>query len=204
MEAVARKGRRADPQKDEAILDAAKELFLERGYGVAIDDIAAAAGVSKQTIYARYACKHDLLAAVVHRVAESLVSTLLVGAAAAEDALARFGERFVDVVFDPRRMALQRLVIAQSAQFPELARLYYESGPSFVREKLASYIKAEASAGRLTVADAHEAAANFLGLILGADHLPALMGLLAPPCAEDRRLRVKSAVNAFLKLYKKN
>lgn len=204
MEAVVRKGRRADPLKDEAILDAARELFLERGYGVAIDEIAAAAGVSKQTIYARYACKHDLLAAVVRQVAESVVSTLSGGAAPAEDALARFGERFIDVVFDPRRMAMQRLIIAQSTQFPELARLYFESGPAFVRERLASYIDSEASARRVAAADPHEAAANFLGLIMGPDHLPALMGLLKPLSADDRRLRVRRAVDAFLRLYAKD
>lgn len=200
METGVRKGRRADPQKDEAILVAAMSLFLERGYGVTIDDIAAAAGVSKQTIYARYAAKHDILAAVVREVAQDLVSTLMPGGAAPA-ALFRFGERFVDVVFDPRRMAMQRLIIAQASQFPDLARLYYESGPAFVRASLAAYIESEAKAGRFAVRNADQAAAQFLGLILGADHMPALMGLLGPKNENDRRTLVRAAVDAFVKLY---
>ena len=76
MEIAMRRGRRADPQKDEAILEAATALFLERGYGASIDDIAAAAGVSKQTIYARYACKHDLLAAIARQNIERFPAEL--------------------------------------------------------------------------------------------------------------------------------
>ena len=65
MTATAKRGRRPDPAKDAAILDAANALFLERGYTASVDDIAAAAGVSKQTVYARFASKEDLFEAVV-------------------------------------------------------------------------------------------------------------------------------------------
>lgn len=201
MKAVARKGRKSDPQKDEAILEAAKALFLERGYGVSIDEIAAAACVSKQTIYARYAAKQDILAAVVHAVAEDLVSTLAPGASATPDALFRFGKRFVDVVFDPARAAMQRLIIAQASQFPDLAKLYFDNGPAFVRVRLADYIRAEAKAGRFNVEDADAAAAQFLGLIMGADHLPLLLGLLEPKNENDRRACVRAAVDVFVKMY---
>ncbi|MEK7265321.1 MAG: TetR/AcrR family transcriptional regulator, partial [Pseudomonadota bacterium] len=126
MSQTLRKGRRADPSKDEAILEAASDLFTKRGYSVSIDDIAAAASVSKQTIYARYASKHDLLAAVIHKTAEDLVSALSIGSAPPEEALIKFGERFVEVVFNPAKVAMQRLIISEAAQFPELARAYYE------------------------------------------------------------------------------
>ena len=122
MTAAARKGRRADPAKDEAILAAAQTLFAERGYGVSIDEIAAAAGVAKQTIYARYDGKHDLLAAVVLKTAEALVRPLAIGAAKPEAALTEFGVRFVDVVFAPGKLAMQRLIISEAATFPVAAR----------------------------------------------------------------------------------
>lgn len=202
MAIAMRRGRRADPQKDEAILEAATALFLERGYGASIDDIAAAAGVSKQTIYARYACKPDLLAAIVHRTAEDLVSMLGDEAAkgSAEETLVKFAERFVEIVFDVRRVAMQRLIIAQSAQFPDLARLYHQSGPLFVQERLAAFLGREATAGRLAIDDAREATSQLLGLILGADHLASLMGLLDPEDEKQRRARVRCAVHAFIRL----
>jgi AcrR family transcriptional regulator len=203
MEVVMRRGRRADPQKDEAILEAATALFLERGYAASIDDIAAAAGVSKQTIYARYACKHDLLAAIVHRTAEDLVSMLGDDAAkgSAEETLVKFAERFVDIVFDARRVAMQRLVIALSAQFPDLARLYHQSGPLFVQDRLAAFLTREAAAGRLLIDDAREATSQLLGLILGVDHMASLMGLLDPESEKQRRARVRGAVQSFVRLY---
>ena len=196
-----RKGRRADPSKDEAILDAASDLFTRRGYAASIDDIAAAAGVSKQTIYARYASKRDLLAAVVHKTAEDLVSALSIGSAPPEEALAKFGERFAEVVFNPAKIAMQRLIISEAAQFPDLARAYYESGPQYVRSKLSAYIERAAAAGKLAADDAAGAASQFLGLIIGADHMTSLMGVDLAENPGSRRQRIRAAVDAFLRLY---
>ncbi len=201
MTLAAKKGRRADPQKDEAIIDAASALFTERGYGVSIDEIAAAAGVSKQTIYARYDSKQDLFAAVVHRTAEDLVGPLSVGSAPPEEALVQFGERFVEVVFAPAKIAMQRAIIAEAANFPELAERYYENGPQFVRDRLARYLARAAEAGKLNALDAGEAAAQFLGLIIGSDHMSALMGVAAAYNEKEQRARVRRAVGAFLKIY---
>ena len=201
--AAVKKGRRADPQKDEAILESASALFAERGYGVSIDEIAAAAGVSKQTIYARYAGKHDLLAAVVHQKAEDLVGSLAQGPGGLtlEAALTRFGEKLIDLVFEPRRIAMQRLIIAEAAQFPDLAERYYESGPAFVREKLSRHIASEARKGGLEVADPAEAASMFVGMVFGAEHTAALMGVAQLHTETERRRRVRRAIDAFLMIY---
>ena len=201
--AAVRKGRRADPQKDEAILEAASVLFAERGYGVTIDEIASSAGVSKQTIYARYAGKQDLLAAVVHQRAEDLVSSLEQGAGGLplEAALTRFGEKLIDLVFDPRRISMQRLIIAEAAQFPELAERYYESGPAYVREKLSRHIAAEARKGRLKITDSMEAASMFVGMVFGAEHTAALMGVKPLNSEAERRQRVRRAIDAFMVVY---
>ena len=201
MTSTARKGRRSDPSKDEAIIEAASAMFSERGYSVSIDEIAAAAGVSKQTIYARYNSKDDLLAAVVHRTAEELVGPLSIGGDSPESALIRFGERFVEVVFAPPKIAMQRLLIAEAGSFPELAERYYESGPKYVRDRLAAYLARASDDGKLERLDAEEAATQFLGLIIGSDHMSALMGVAKPHDESIRRARVRTAVNAFLKIY---
>lgn len=201
MAKTLRKGRQADPSKDEAILSAARALFTERGYSVSIDEVAAAAKVSKQTIYTRYASKQDLLAAVVQLTAEDLVSPLSIGAAAPAEALLKFGLRFVEVVFDERKLAMQRLLIAEAASFPELAQRYYESGPKFVRDRLAAYISRAAAEGKIDVDDPALAASHFLGLIAGSDHLSRLMGIEQPPSRRPQAERVRIAVGLFLKLY---
>lgn len=54
-------GRPRDPANDTAILEAARELFQEKGYGaISMDDVARAAGVGKQTIYRRWPSKAEL------------------------------------------------------------------------------------------------------------------------------------------------
>lgn len=54
-----------------AIREAAAALFLEKGYqGTSMDDVAAAAGVSKQTIYTHFANKEVLFADLVLGTAE--------------------------------------------------------------------------------------------------------------------------------------
>jgi len=201
MDNSLRKGRKADPLKDEAILEAASDLFAERGYGVSIDEIAAAACVSKQTIYARYSSKNDLLAAVIHKTAEDLVSALSLGALPPEQALVKFGERFHEVVFSPAKIATQRLIIAEATKFPDLARAYYENGPLYVRKKLAAYIARAAAEGSLRVQDAEMAASQYLGLIIGADHVKFLMGFNCAESSESRAERIRAAVGAFLRLY---
>jgi AcrR family transcriptional regulator len=46
---------------DERVLDAARKIFLERGFeGASIDEIAEAARSGKQTIYARFRNKREL------------------------------------------------------------------------------------------------------------------------------------------------
>jgi len=63
------RGRPRDAGVDAAILDATERLLARRGYeAMTVDQVAAAAGVSKPTIYLRYASKADLVAAMVDRV----------------------------------------------------------------------------------------------------------------------------------------
>lgn len=202
MSEPVRKGRRADPAKDEAIIAAARDLFTARGYSVTIDEVAAAACVSKQTIYARYASKQELFEGVVHQTAEELVQPLAVGSESPEVALTAFGARYVEVVFNEQKLATLRLLISEASNFPELSARYYQRGPKFVRDRLAAYIASAAAAGKLTVDNAALAASQFVGLILGGDHLAALMGVESQTSSMTKSDRVKSAVAAFMEAYR--
>lgn len=203
MTATVKRGRRPDPAKDQAILAAAREQFLEHGYSVSIDGIAAAAGVSKQTVYARFASKEDLFEAAVRASADDLVGALFNASQQATlvEALTELGLRYQDMVLDPRRISMQRLLITQAQQFPDLARRFYENGPGYVHKRLAKYLKTENIKGRLAISDAGEAAQHFLGLIKGSDQLTALLDIENLGSAKLQKAKVKSAVEAFLKIY---
>lgn len=57
---------RADAQRNrQRLLDAAQTLFRERGLDVGVAEIAQAAGVGRGTLFRNFACKEDLIAAIV-------------------------------------------------------------------------------------------------------------------------------------------
>lgn len=60
-EPARRPGRRRDDSKDELILQAARELLIERGYdGMTMDAVAERAGAGKSTVYRRWPSKVQL------------------------------------------------------------------------------------------------------------------------------------------------
>jgi AcrR family transcriptional regulator len=60
-------------RRREAVLDAAEQLFVERGFhGVSVDDLGAAAGISGPGLYRHFASKDALLMAVLDRIWDRL------------------------------------------------------------------------------------------------------------------------------------
>src|ERR1700726_4698616 len=57
----------------EAIVDAAERLFLARGFGaVSMDELAAAAGVARRTLYNQFASKEEIFREMLLRVSRQL------------------------------------------------------------------------------------------------------------------------------------
>jgi AcrR family transcriptional regulator len=111
------------------ILDAAQELFLEKGFrGTSIDEVAETAPASKPTIYAHFAGKEALFTAVVGRTINGL--TDLEGfrpqGRTIQDKLANLAmeivERFLADTLD-----LTRTTIAEARRFPELSRNVHDA-----------------------------------------------------------------------------
>lgn len=197
------RGRRPDPAKERAIIDAAQELFLDKGYSVSVDEIAERAGVVKQTVYSRFKSKDELFAACIRAGAEELVAPLFsaIPGRSVRGTLTAFAEHYRSVALEPKRIQLVRVVIAQADQFPDLARRFYEDGPLYIRRRLASWLDKETRSGALTIRNAELAASQFFGLIKGVEHLGALLGVDAAEGELLEAQRIRSAVDAFMKLY---
>src|SRR5215470_2225634 len=72
-----RKGRCSLPERRQSLLNAARDVFLEKGYANAtIDEVVGRAGGSKATVYALFENKEGLFAALVADCAEELADLL--------------------------------------------------------------------------------------------------------------------------------
>jgi AcrR family transcriptional regulator len=127
----ARRRTRRKESRPAELLAAALELFVERGFAATrLEDVAARAGVSKGTLYLYYSGKSDLLKAVVRggilpaiARAETLVENFTGGARELLRAVV-FG--IWGNVGDSLLSGIPKLIIAESRNFPDLARFYYE------------------------------------------------------------------------------
>jgi AcrR family transcriptional regulator len=89
-------------RRREAVLDAAAELFLDRGFhGTSIDDVGAAAGISGPGLYRHFPSKDALLMAVLDRIWQQLRPAIDEAAALDADAsVERLLEAQLDLAFD--------------------------------------------------------------------------------------------------------
>ncbi len=154
------------------ILDAATTLFLRNGYlGTSMDEIAALAGVSKQTVYTHFADKErlftDLVRGNTDRVEEFLtLASALQDTDDLEKDLRDLARRYIASVIRPQVLQLRRLIIGEAGRFPELARTYYERVPERVVATLASHMQRLAERGLLRLDDPLLAAHHLAWLIL--------------------------------------
>jgi AcrR family transcriptional regulator len=109
---------------EERILDAAGQVFLERGFsGASVDEIAEVACAGKPTIYARFPSKQALFAAVVERLVRRNTSLEAIPCAGGsiEEKLQRLGAVLLERVLTPETIGLIRIAVAEARRFPELA-----------------------------------------------------------------------------------
>jgi TetR/AcrR family transcriptional repressor of mexJK operon len=157
------------------IMAAATRVFLDRGYpGTSVDDIAAAAGVSKRTVYNVFTDKEQLFRAIIGdaiATAERFSAALAVTTAEATDAaaaLTTLARELAASVLGGRVVPLRRLLIGEARRFPEFAAEYYERAPGRVMAAVAVVLRTFADRGQLRVDDAELAAEHFAYLAIGA------------------------------------
>lgn len=184
-----------------AVLDAARTLFLQKGYaGTTIEEIAALAGLAKRTVHNNYADKDALfteIVVVVIAYAEEFAGAVrqesMAGITAAdiEPTLHDLGRRLALGIVRPEVVALRRLLIGEARAFPSLSREYFDRAPGQVIEALAAHFERLAQRRLLKVPDARRAAAQFAYLVAG-EHLDraVLVGTTPPKgqviaCARD-------------------
>ena len=189
-----------DDPKEEKILAAAAEAFLEFGYaGTSMDIVAQRARASKTTLYTRFASKEELFAATIsayciHHGMELHLDEML--RQAPEKVLCRIGRNFVDLILSPEAVRMEQIITGEAPRFPEVARIFHEAGPQRTIAVVARYLAEAAARGQLSVADPEFTARQFL-MSLKAPNCEQMLALPPMP-PEERDVFVAKVVRLFL------
>ncbi|MGR5119981.1 TetR/AcrR family transcriptional regulator [Vibrio astriarenae] len=118
-------------KKREQIVLAAGKLFTEVGYAVSMDQIAKAANVSKQTVYAHFKTKDELFETCVKTRCESnrLHVHLKDDPRPPELALLDFATHFQNMMMTSAVMNTYRTAVSQVESHPDLGQAYLKAGP---------------------------------------------------------------------------
>lgn len=167
---------RPTPEQSEArhaeLLDTALDMFLERGFEqTTMEGVAAAVGMTKRTVYARYTDKAALFIATVQRaiermiVADDVLRELDTGDL--EQTLTALARMRVAQVMTPAGLKLQRIINTESYRFPQIFTMSYEQGAGAVIAFLADLLRRHNSAGAVCVEQPDMAANVFMSMVVG-------------------------------------
>lgn len=190
--------------KQRAIIEAATRIFLESGYRAAsMDAIAREAGVSKQTIYNHYGNKEALFSDVITQHCQDVLLSRLETEQSRHDVettLRGFARALLDIVLQPSVLALHRLIVAESARFPEVGEIYLRVGPERGNRRLADYLDKQCAMQHLTIDNTYLAAQQFTGALIGSLRTQALVLNQAIPETEIDAV-VEHTVACFMALH---
>lgn len=193
---------RSDTKRDQ-ILKVASQLFMEHGFtAVTMEAIADAAPVSKPTLYNHFENKPALFFAVMQERADNIFHAIeneMKHDQTIEETLTKIGYSFLDVVLLPEGIRLFRVMVAESGQFPELGKIFYETGPRKICALISAYLKKEHDEGRLNVPNPDMSASFYMNMIKGNAHMQCLMALKEKIPPKERAEVVDYAVSIFLK-----
>jgi TetR/AcrR family transcriptional repressor of mexJK operon len=203
----AARGRPRDASKNSAIIDAASRIFLEKGFdGTSMDHVAKRAGVSKQTVYSHFSSKEALFGEAIHvAIAKYYPETAIekVKEHSLEADLRAVCENYARLLMGEDAMAMYRVLVAAAPKGPALAEIFYDAGPREMKEKLCEFLQGWVDQGELVINDLGKAANRLITLVKGHSHFIQSIGLIDKISEEQLQQDVDEALEAFLRLYKK-
>lgn len=191
--------------KGRQILEGARAAFLELGYeGASTDEIVRRAGVSKGTLYNYFPDKRAMFAAVVeHECREHANRVFKIEGFPdnIETTLREVAIGLVRVRLSPSIQGIYRLAVAESTRFPELARIFYDSGPDLGARRLMQFLAGACARGDLVIEDVELAAYQFDQLCKADIFDKRLFYVQRSFSDEDIERVAQGAVEVFMRAY---
>lgn len=193
----------AMPAKAAQIATAAAEIFMQSGYEAAsMDEIARRAQVSKATVYAHFKSKSELFGSLMRGVTEVRISALFESGVPQNDVRATLEvifERIINIMLTPPALGLYRVIVAESARFPELGDAYYRAGPALVIQRLAQLLSAWHEAGLIAIDQPRAIAELLYGALRNDLQMRRLLGVgPIEGASEDPRAIARRLIGFFL------
>ncbi len=190
--------------KHALILKAAQKLFMTQAYAeVSMDALADAVPVSKRTLYNHFHDKKALFTAVMESrcryISDGITHVLLQEDKSASQVLTETARHFLSVVLQPQAVNIYRTAITQVQHFPELGKLFYESGPMRCMKILADYLGKLHQRGELDIPDATRAAGTFFSMITGTLQKRQLLGVVKVISRKEIDDHAQYVVGVFLR-----
>ncbi|AZD27894.1 TetR/AcrR family transcriptional regulator [Pseudomonas chlororaphis] len=199
-------GRPKDLAKRQAILEAAKTLFLSNGYAnTSMDAVAAEAGVSKLTVYSHFNDKETLFSAAVMAKCEEQLPTLIFELPAGmpiESVLLNIARGFHLLINSEESLNLHRLMLALGSQDPKLSQIFFEAGPLRMLQGMERLLARIDQSGALSIDKPRNAAEHFFCLLKGTANFRLLYGCGEPLSDEAAEEHVREVVGLFMRAYR--
>ncbi|WP_245258724.1 TetR/AcrR family transcriptional regulator [Afipia broomeae] len=194
---------RPDDETRAVIIGAAREEFAVSGYAAtSMESVARGAGVSTKTLYRLIPNKAALFEAIITDGLDQFTTRIRLRAcdgsnieASLTEALTLFGE----LVLDDTVIAMQRMVLSESEQFPEIAETFYSKAIKRSENTLAGWLKTQAERGLIKIENAAEAAGMLLGMFAFQPQRAVMFGHAAVPGHREIERRARTTARLFLK-----
>jgi AcrR family transcriptional regulator len=176
-----------------------------------MDAVAAAAAVSKQTVYSHFGTKEALFIAMTQAMIDAAAAAQSVAVPEPDpdtvisDWLLQHARVQLGTAMNRQLMQLRRIAIAEADRFPRVGAALFDAGPARAIARLARVFAGWHAAGRLHTPDPQRAASMFNGLLMGGPTSEAML-LGAPLCdgPEAADSHAREGVRVFLAAYAPN
>jgi AcrR family transcriptional regulator len=193
---------RADETTRHLIVEAAAQEFQANGYAATcIADVAQRAGVSTKTLYRLIPTKAELFKSVVAERIGRFVFEIDHEAIAYNDpaaVLAQMLTVYGTLTLEARTIAINRLVLGECGNFPEIAAAFYETAILRTTEVMESALRRLCALGLISLEDPHEATGMLRGMMTMEPQRAAMLGRRRAPNADEIAVRAKRCARLFL------
>jgi AcrR family transcriptional regulator len=166
------------------------------------DNVARRAGVSTKTLYRLFPNKAAVFEAMVTERIEAFVSVVKLRACDGSDVEAALAEALqvcADLMLDGEVIALQRVILADSDKFPDIAQTFFHKAITPTQNALANWLRVQQQRGTIELDDVDAAAGMLLGMLAFQPHRSVMFGHRPALTKEERDLRAKTCVKLFLR-----